>query len=354
MLDPWRWCDADNEEVADFLASTVHTLIELGGWIHPEARIVARDGDLRIDCSAPEGEPLIRVPVDAMLPITRVDWSDSNQHLSIDAIHDWPDSANLALLLTQIGLHNSCSKIPRLASSHPSASADFDEELIAAIRELRPTFRTRPMSPAQVFWATRTFRLPAFSTQPEPVAIPLVDALNHHPDGALGQWHDGSFTVDIRRPTRTSECFVNYGHQRDALDTALVYGFVDRVPEFAHSAPVSLTIPEVGSVSVLDHGRSPDGEILPLVAEYIDGTWILNRLTFHGPNTLSSLLQITGETEDWCRHVLDTIARANVELLERLEFLLTSGNDHPAQSIVAGASEHQRSILNRFLKIFSG
>lgn len=55
---------------ADFLAASVESLREHGGWLHPAARLVERDSYLSIECDADEGELLLRVPRSAMLPVS--------------------------------------------------------------------------------------------------------------------------------------------------------------------------------------------------------------------------------------------------------------------------------------------
>lgn len=351
VLNPWQWCDADDDQVADFLAATVQSVIECGGWIHPEARLTAREGDLHIACDADEGEPLARIPAAAMLPITRVDWGTGCDALNITGMRTWPQSGDLSLLLTQIGLHNACAKLPRLVTTHPSAVVNLDTDVIEAVRALRPSFRIRPMTPTEVFWATRTFRLPVVDEAAEPVAVPIIDLLDHHPNGAVGQWHDGSFTVPVRHPTGTSTCYLDYGLQRDALDVAIVYGFADTSRPFVHSGPMEIDIPSMGTVRILDQGRSASGELLPLAAHRLDDTWIVNRFTFSadpfGHVTLRDELQeATGWSLDECEHVFSSLALAMIAQVDRLDAYLTDAPDLPARTVLAAASQHAREVLD--------
>lgn len=224
---------------ADFLAASVESLREHGGWLHPAARLVECDSHLSIECDADEGELLLRVPRSALLPVGRVNWSSDTTLLSIESIGEWPDAADLGLLLTQIGLHNACAKIPFIAATHPSAAPSLSESVVAAIQALVPSFRQRPMSVAEVFWATRTFSTPAFGSTPEPVAVPVLDLLDHHRRGATPVFDDG-FTVSVAHSTGTSQCFLDYGLARDAIEMAVVFGFADASNTHAHSAPTAL------------------------------------------------------------------------------------------------------------------
>ncbi len=345
VLNPWQWCDADDDVVGDFLAATVQGLIEAGGWIHPDARIVARVGEIHIECPADEGTPLIRVPAAAMLPVTRVRWDSHHDELSMLGLDDWPEGADLSLLLTQVGLHNSCGKIPRLSASHPSACPSLSDEVIAAVRALRPSFRTRAMSPTEIFWTTRTFRLPVFDPVAEPVALPVIDLMNHNPGGATGQWHDGSFTVTVHHPTGTAECFLDYGMNRDALDTAVVYGFADTATTTAHSAPVTITSDDAGTITVLDHGRSPDGGLLPLHCQKSGDTWTFNRFTFGAREALIDLAIATGQPREWCDAVVSAIAQANLDLIDALGEMLGQPPGDSTHIVLAAAVQQQRAIL---------
>lgn len=356
MIDPWRWCVSDDEVVADFLAASIQSLIESGGWIHPAARFVAHSGELHVECDAEEGAPLIRMPAAAMLPVTRVRWTTGSDRLTMTDLIDWPHTADRASLLTQIGLHNSCAKIPRLSVTHPSASKNLSESVISAVRALRPSFRTRPMSPAEIFWATRTFRLAVFDETAEPVALPLIDLLNHHPRGSVGQWHDGSFTVTVRRPTDSAECFLDYGMNRDALDTAVVYGFADTTTTIAHSAPLTITTTEEHSgstvIQIVDAGRRAGGSLVPLRAQFVDDAWVLNRFTFGIDDAPDALASATGQPVLWCENVVAAIAQANIDLLNELDAQLsplpdTSRDAAPSRDVLLAATNHQRAILQR-------
>lgn len=343
--NPWQWCDADDDVVADFLAATVQGLIESGGWIHPEARIIARDGDLHIECPADEGTPLIRVPAAAMLPVTRVKWNSGNVELSILGLDDWPEGADLPLLITQVGLHNACDRIPRLSTSHPSASNNLSDDMMTAVRALRPSFRTRAMSPAEVLWATRTFRLPAFDAAAEPVGIPVVDLLNHHSNGDTGQWHDGTFTVTVRRPTGTRECFIDYGMHRDALDTAIVYGFADTTTSIAHCGPLDVEVPGLAVVRILDQGRTPTGDLLSLRAERSGDVWSLNRFTFTSMDPSADLFAATGMPMRWCEEIYTALAGGYLTILDGLHSQLISDPPNPAVDVLLTATKHLRSVV---------
>lgn len=228
MINAWSFVDADDDIVADLLASTIEIVLELDGWLNPSLRIVARDGQLQLDCAANDSEPLIFLPTEAYVRVGRVGWSDSAERLEVLDVPDDFNAAEHELLILQTALHNQCGKVPWLVTTHPVLAPDLDESVIAAVRRLRPDFRVQPTTAAGVLWSTRCLRIPpAGSTSPEPMALPIVDLLNHHGAGATGVSAPDGFSVTVRHASGTGECFLDYGADRDALDLALDYGFVD-------------------------------------------------------------------------------------------------------------------------------
>ncbi|CAB4750412.1 unannotated protein [freshwater metagenome] len=95
-----------------------------------------------------------------------------------------------------------------------------------AVRAIVPSFRTPQMGAIDLLWANRCFRLPIETGgPPERVLIPIVDLLNHHADGAVGDWDAETFQVATAPAFGTSECALDYGMERDAMEMAVVYGF---------------------------------------------------------------------------------------------------------------------------------
>ena len=147
MHDPWRYCDADDDVVADFLAASVQRLIESGGWLNPETRLVARGGQIHVECDADAGEPLFRVPRAAFLHVGAISWSDDADALAITDMGVSAGDTDLALLFSQNGLHNSSGQLPSNVTTHPTLAADLTEDIIIPVRANSSNFRT-PHPPA--------------------------------------------------------------------------------------------------------------------------------------------------------------------------------------------------------------
>lgn len=263
-FDPWRHVDADDDLVADFLAGSLETVIEAGGWIHPGARLVVQGGHGRVMCEGDPGQPLLSVPREAIVRIAQADWGvDSDGLVLLRAPQDASD-VERELLLLQVAFHNSRGALPALIRTHPVLATDLTLSCIAAVRALVPAFRAEPVTPVDVFWGTRAFRLPVgVDTSVEPAAVPLIDLLDHHVGGATPDWTGSGFRVDVSRPSDGAECFLDYGMTRDALEMAVVYGFVDTSARIARSAPVIVEVPGLGVVTVSGDGRTESGTTVP-------------------------------------------------------------------------------------------
>lgn len=346
MWSPGSVIDAEDDAVADLLAASIESLHDYGGWLHPAARLVEREGQLTIECDADEGDLLLRVPRSALLPVRRVNWSSDTTTLSIESIGEWPDAADLGLLLTQVGLHNACAKIPFVAATHPSAVPSLSDSVVAAMRAIVPSFRQRPMSVAEVFWATRTFAAPAFTNVPEHVAVPVLDLLDHHADGATPVFDDG-FTVRVAHPTGTSQCFLDYGLARDAIEMAVVYGFADASNTQARSAPLRFTHPDTGEVLITDHGRADTGELLPIAVERDGEVWVVNRLPLADGEVVDQLTHAGGPSREWSQAMVECARALNLELLDELDAALSMQAVSPAADVLSAAVHHQRWLLSR-------
>lgn len=330
--------DADDAVVADLLAATLELISEAGGWVHPEVRIIERQGQMSISCGIPDAGPIVHLPRSAFVRIGRVAWTNDDDRLAFDGFPTDLDDLELELLLVQTALHNQCGKVPWLVSTHPVLAADLSPSLIDAVRAFRPSFRRRQPTPASLLWSTRTFRLPVVEGEPpEPVALPIIDLLNHHPGGATGQLGRDGFTVTAAQPFGSQECSLDYGLERDAIGMAVVYGFADLASTCAHSAPLTLDVPDVGEVQVAAVGRAADGRLLPPVVREQDGVIHVSHLTFR-PDRRDDLPQLVPPA------IIDAVAERNLALLATLRHeALASGG--PAAQVLADAADRQTEVI---------
>jgi hypothetical protein len=220
--------DAGDPLVADLLSGTIELIREAGGYVAPSTVIIERAGQLSIESSAPAGEPLLRIPRTAFVRVDRVAWSKDDDRIVIAQVPDDCGDLEWELLYLQVALHNACAKLAWMGRTHPSLDPGLADDLIEVVRVIVPSFRSPQMDAIDLLWANRCFRIPmADDAEPERVLIPIVDLLNHHGQGAVGDWDGGAFAVSAQMPYGTAECALDYGMDRDPLEMAVVYGFAD-------------------------------------------------------------------------------------------------------------------------------
>lgn len=348
-VDPWRHVDADDDLVADLLAGSVEAVLEAGGWIHPAARIVVRDGQGHVEtlvALAPQ-EPLLQVPSSCFVRIGRVTWLESDDSLALDGIPEDFGDAEAQLLILQTALHNACGKVPSLIATHPALAPDLHDSVVQAVRVFRPSFRRTRPSAAGLFWSNRVFRVPpAPGAPPEPCAIPLIDMLDHHSAGATGTWTGDGFTVTAVSPRGGSEAMLDYGLQRDAIGMAVVYGFADTSATVAHSAPLTVEVPGIGLVRVEGRGRASDGSRLAPAARPEGSGWLLSHLTFavtHPTACVAETARALGVGESRASTIVDAVAEANRELAAGL---VAVADRSAAGSVLGSAAERQLEVIS--------
>lgn len=315
--------DCDDPVVTDLLASTLELVVEAGGWVSAEACLLARGGQLSLTSGGDEDAPLLRVPRSAMVRVDRVTWGADPDRLVILDVPDDMGDVELQMLYVQVALHNQCGKTAWLARTHPTLAA-LPDPVVDAVRAVVPSFRADPLSPGDVLWANRCFRIAlpdAGST--ERVLVPVVDLLNHHASGATGSWDGREFTVDTRRPFGTLECALDYGMDRDAMELAVVYGFADLSATIAHTAPVIVDVPGIGEVEV-------------------------DRLTFDLADRDACVRQVmsaSGWSVEDSTVVARSVADAGGERLAAVLAACADAPDSPAAQTLAAAARHQAAVL---------
>ena len=342
--------DSDDPVTTDLLGGLLELLADSGGWLHPDARLVARAGQLSVHASAEAGELLVRVPAELLVRVPaellvrvgRVDWSVRDGVLAPAAISPEIGGLELEALFVLIGLLNQSGKIPQLLDTHPLLADDLPPHLVEAVSALRPSFGSARPDPVSLLWSTRCFRTSFDGGAPEPVAVPILELMNHHSRGAVAEPAAGGFAARAQ-VFQDSECFLDYGRDRDAISMAVVYGFADASSRRAHSAPLQLEVPGVGEVVVSAHGRNESGELMPMNVFANSSQITINRMTFgdsYAP--VSELITASGMDVAVSRRIVESIREANIALLENV---LTAASDAPAALTLRKAAEIQRLVV---------
>ena len=339
---------SDDLVVEDLLLGTLDLVREGGGWVAPGTRLIAERGHLRINSEATSG-PLLRIPVHLWVRVDRVTWGFTDERLEVVDVPDDIGEFELPMLYLQTALHNACGKLDWLSVTHPSLASDVPDPIIVATRALIPSFRAHPPDAVDVLFADRCFRIPAApGGTPQRMLIPLVDLLNHHTSGAAGSWDGNAFCVEARQPFDSDECALDYGLRRDAMEMAVVYGFIDTSATLAHSAPVVVDMSGGTRLQVMGDARDTDGSLVPINAIANGDVMSVNRLTFSSDDpdsTVHELAAATGWDAPHARVAVAAIARANISLVDALIKACADAPDIRAAAILGEAARVQRSVV---------
>jgi hypothetical protein len=271
---------SDDPIVADLLASTLELVGDAGGWLHPDSRLVCREGQFALECDGSLHEPLLHIPREALVRVDAVTWDEDMSALRVDSVPDDIGDVELALLYVQSALHNQVDRLTWIERTHP-AVAPLAEDVIQQLRTLVPGFRATLISPRDVLFADRCLQVDLNDGRgTQRVLVPILDLLNHHPAGARADWDGSAFTVSVQRPFGSTECALDYGMDRDALELAAIYGFADETATVAHLPQESCTVAGVGTMRLLAPGRDASGGWPPVEVITDDDGWTISHLSF--------------------------------------------------------------------------
>jgi hypothetical protein len=370
---PERHVSVDNAECGRLLGEILSLVRRHGGVVHPGAVWRETQGHMTVTCSAggAGGElPLIELPRELLVPVTGAEWAESTERLILRQPPPGITPLQRALLDLHVDLYNATGKIPWTISHHPRAVVPGHPPLLDALRDLRPAIYSMADMPAEIFLHTRVFGLkptsdaaaatptkPAAKTQ---VLMPLIDALNHHPQGAPFQVDETGLRVRLAQPLGTAECFAAYGGRRDVLDLALHYGYADVATPFAFSAPVSVDAPGLGRLAVGASRSRPAHPLDPPRVSWDGETLAISHLCCHRqhPERLRTALRLPllavarkrGLASDAANQQIDralaALAEANLSLLTELQQATRNCLGHgPAADLLLRAADRQGDII---------
>jgi hypothetical protein len=370
---PERHVSADNAECGRLLGEILTLVLRQGGAVHPGAVWRVTNGHMSVTCdpgAAGCERPLVELPHELLVPVTGAEWADSTERLILRRPPPGITPLQRALLDLHVELYNATSKVPWTISHHPRAVVPGHPPLLDALRDLRPGLYPKSGMPADIFLHTRVFGLkspsdPAVPTPTKPAAktqvlMPLIDTLNHHPQGAPFQLDQTGLRVRLAQPSGTAECFAAYGGRRDVLDLALHYGYVDQATPFAFSAPVSVEAPGLGRVAVGASRTRPAHPLDPPRVSWDGETLDISHLCCHRqhPERLRTALRLPllavarkrglkGDAANYqVERALIALAEANLSRLKELRQVARNCLDHgPVADLLLQAADLQGDII---------
>jgi hypothetical protein len=331
--------DVETAALTPILNEMLDLVRQGGGVVHANARIQERGGQFSVHADGPPGddEPLFFLPSPVLVPVGGVKWDERADLLAVRAVPEGLSALQVRLLELQVELYNAVGKAPWARKQLPALVVSDHPDLLEAVRAVRPGFRDKARSVAEVFIGSRVFDYdaaedlgPGSSTE---VLMPLIDFLNHHPMGSRFQVDASGIRVDMVRPVAASQCFVRYGNRRGVLNLALSYGFLDRHNPWAASTRLEVVVPGIGRVCVEGLALLPNQAVdAPRIEFRADGV-VLSHVTVNRSRPEESRvvlrLGLLGAArrrgldqraaERAADHAIAAILDENLALLRRLE-----------------------------------
>jgi hypothetical protein len=341
MQQPSDHVDADDPEAWAILEELVALVFAHEGRIDPDAVVVERNHELHLELRTDElpDRPILRVPPELLVPVADIEWTGEGLTPSGRPAH--LSTAAAAALELMLELYRACRKVETFAATSPRVAAASDGRLAQALAA------TRRAGPESIVADPRTAFLDARVIDGRRIAegpnggsllMPLLDVVDHDPEGAQFLSGPGGMALRCRRPLGDRRCFARYGPDRDPLDLAITYGFTSERSRVVNSAPVDVELG--GEHRLRIRGTRHASERHPTIRPVDDGL-VMDRLTFRADQPGSSRAEVTLAVRSWVlqrggnerdaddlsEDVVARVVGANLDVLDRVG---RAAADHPA------------------------
>ena len=328
---------SDNPDVGKLIQQIADTVVGGGGFLHPEARLVEREGELSIEAPttvAPR-DMICRVPPNLLLPVEWFDLQLDGDQIGLGVPDDRATKEQLTLVEAMAALFNATGRMTQhrtrslfsLRKNEPSLFA-----LFAGVDEAGLHFWPDDMY--SDFLATRTLamapeQLHLEGERPIEVLMPVIDFLNHEPRAGSYSLVDG-FLASVRgHPLPSSdECFLCYGRY-DARTLLVKFAYDHADLPFLFSCPLKFDLE--GDVQLIIARNSTPMLGTQIPPQYSDIGWIMPEIGHSnelGITRLSYLPILQKDGQSTMRRILDLAVQVSLkhlsesernELVDRLE-----------------------------------
>jgi hypothetical protein len=195
----------------------------------------------------------------------------------------------LELLDLHIALYNAAGKLPWYFRNHPDSLLQEHPSVHETVLRLRPKEDVEWVTLGESFINTRQCWIEPLNDDKAQLGgeknkgrwgiFPVLDRINNRHDSARFHWQNSFVSVKFERDPQTNECFAHYGGRRDVLDLALGLGYLDHSTPFAHSAPLQVTVPGLGTLVVEGLTSAPLHVLDPPRVQFTQEGLTLSHLT---------------------------------------------------------------------------
>jgi hypothetical protein len=273
---------SDNPDAERSLHRNVSLATDAGAALSDNMIIKCANGALSVE-APPEcaGERLIRLPLDCLLPIEFFQLSIAGDDIVVSSSEPGLTSDCVTGVEALLELYNVTDKLARhrqispwsLLALHPELLEHLAPRLANDLLAMGEKFRNFGNTDELIlesFLHTRAYDYRENDKAPAlRVLLPIIELLNHDLRGAPVQLEDepesdGFLSINRSVPISGSgnECFAFYGPY-DSFDTWMSYGFVDESAPFVRSVPMTIDLPQLGTIRLANLIQIRDQRDLP-------------------------------------------------------------------------------------------
>jgi hypothetical protein len=326
---------------------------------------------MSVHADVPEGDVLVRLPADLLIPMDGAQWDSSGDDLVIVRHDGRASTVQRELAGALVAVYNATRKVEWARAVLPGPALGDRADVVELIRTLRPGFATHGVSVADAFVQTRVLRWSpsagASAGDQGRYLMPVIDLINHHERGAPWGRADSELAINAAYPMGGSQCFVRYSARQDPLDLALSYGFAESSCTLARSVPVTVDVDDLGTVEVVGQRLQTKTVLDPPTVAIDDDRLRLSHVTFdtRHPNRLMGMLQLAvsaflakqprtggrGEAADLTTALIGVLVESNLDRLEEVRLELVREGVGGATGTVSRAIDQQQRLLRTFADV---
>jgi len=265
----------DNKAIQRELASLGKCMQDNGTWIHPDITIAYTEEtglSIQMERTSNPRDFIIKVPVEQLVPYELLNMAVKGNDFVIDPDKDKLSPVQIDLAERMIEIYNLTNKVEFHKSENAWILFREAPELLDLLLE------AFSWSPSIEYYSNflhgledaasmDQFILDSFSSsrflgqkihgseKTVQVIMPIIDFLNHDYRGSgfasptnpeEKQW----IGVTCAQPfISRNECYASYG-TNDALNSFLIYGFIDATAPYVRSIPLEIPIGDLGKITV--------------------------------------------------------------------------------------------------------
>lgn len=268
--------NCENTELEQQLRRMETLARDAGSSFSERVVVCEKNGDFSVETEGPadQSAPLMTIAHECLIPVDQVTLELEGDDLVIREMGaDWSDTRRRMCEML-VDFYNMSGKIKQCRQTSPKiALLDFpavQERILAAQTDqlligIRNQVERKGVDFALIhaFLRSRTsvIKLPGdagFGTG----MIPFLELMNHQLAGAPFQVVDqGQQVMEQKCIAGSDECFSHYG-MLGAMDSFILYGFVDQRAGIVRSVPITIDLPDLGKIRVLGN-QARYNQLLP-------------------------------------------------------------------------------------------